>query len=84
MTTRMQSCVDHIKTSLDVDPWAMELVDKIFTEYDRRFDEVLEIVNRKKMTECNFRFGEHGEIKAAMNMANAIYEAVEALKGGVE
>ena len=42
MTSRMQSCVDHIKTSLDVDPWAAEMVEKIFTEYDRRFDKVLQ------------------------------------------
>lgn len=45
MTTKMQLCVDHIKTSLDVDPWAAEMVEQIFTEYDKRFDKVLEIID---------------------------------------
>ena len=46
MTSKMQSCVDHIKTSCDVDPWAMEMVEEIFTEYGRRFDKVLEIIDK--------------------------------------
>lgn len=47
MTTKMQSCIDHIKTSTDVDPWAMEMVEQIITEYDKRFDQVLEIIDAK-------------------------------------
>ena len=26
---RIQSCIDHIKTSVDVDPWAMQMVEEI-------------------------------------------------------
>ena len=48
MTSKMQSCVDHIKTSLDVDPWAMELVEQVFTEYDAWIDKVLEIIDKYK------------------------------------
>lgn len=29
---RLQSCIDHIKTASDVDPWAKELVEKILSE----------------------------------------------------
>ena len=30
MNSQMQSCIDHIKSAVDVDPWAVELVEKVF------------------------------------------------------
>lgn len=82
MTTKMQSCVDHIKTSLDVDPWAMELVEKIFAEYDRRFDKVLEIIDKHgEQLVHNIVDGRFPEIIAADVLAS-VREDVLALKGG--
>ena len=47
---------------------------------DALIDEVLEIV-KQKWTECDSRYGELNEIRAAMNTAKDIYKAIEALKG---
>lgn len=30
MTERMENALNHIKTSVDVDPWAMEEVERVF------------------------------------------------------
>ena len=30
--SRIQSCIDHINTAVDVDPWAVELIEKVFKE----------------------------------------------------
>lgn len=73
MTSRMQSCVDHIKTSCDVDPWAAEMVEKIFAEYDRRFDKVLEIIEDVR------RDANNGYM---FDMVNEIKNRVKKLKGG--
>lgn len=43
-------------------------------------DRVLEIV-KQKWKECDLRYGEPNEIRAAMNTAKDIYETIEALKG---
>lgn len=52
MTSKMQSCVDHIKTSIDVDPWAAEMVEKVFTDFDERVDyEVAQIDLRLRKDE---------------------------------
>ena len=75
MTTKMQSCVDHIKTSLDVDPWAAEMVEKIFTEYDRRFDKVLEIIDTQLEALADGKYG-------GASALNYVYESVLKLKGG--
>ena len=43
MTSRIQSCIDHIKTSVDIDPWAAELAEKALRQYEPRvmaWDEV--------------------------------------------
>lgn len=45
MTSRIQSCIDHIKTSVDIDPWAAELAEKALRQYELRvmkLDEVTE------------------------------------------
>ena len=85
MTTKMQSCVDHIKTSCDVDPWAAEMVEKIFLEYDRLFDKVLEIIDDEIASWERIRdelgcrpSGDNAE--AALAMARSRIE--EALKEG--
>lgn len=77
MTSKMQSCVDHIKTSCDVDPWAMELVEQVFEEYDERFDKVLEIIDKQQI------IANHGDaVDAGINSAcNYIRAEVERLKG---
>lgn len=53
--------------------------------YDHGFndalDKALEMV-KQKWTECDFRYGEPNEIRAAMNTAKDIYEAIGALRGG--
>ena len=36
MTSRIQSCIDHIKTSIDIDPWAAELAEKALRQYEPR------------------------------------------------
>ena len=36
MTSRIQSCIDHIKTSVDIDPWAAELAEKALRQYEPR------------------------------------------------
>ena len=85
MTAKMQSCIDHIKTSTDVDPWAMEMVEKIFEEYDRRFDEVLEIIDAEAWSYCDYiikhKNGNFYMHTAASNLSNNIRDAVLALKG---
>lgn len=30
---RIQSCIDHVKSAVDVDPWAKELCESIMTKY---------------------------------------------------
>lgn len=35
-TSRIQSCIDHIKTSVDIDPWAAELAEKALRQYEPR------------------------------------------------
>ena len=74
MTSKMQSCVDHIKTSLDVDSWATELVEHVFTEYDARFDKVLEIIDT---VDNDLDFGTKEKC-----VALSIKEKVLDLKGG--
>lgn len=34
MTERMENALNHIKTSVDVDPWAMEEVERVFNACD--------------------------------------------------
>lgn len=34
MTERMENALNHIKTSVDVDPWAMEEVERVFKVLD--------------------------------------------------
>ena len=34
MTERMENALNHIKTSVDVDPWAMEEVERVFKMLD--------------------------------------------------
>ena len=72
-------------------PKLYEAKEKLY-RYERVYDEpgkvvaidkVLEIV-KQKWTECDFRYGELNEIRAAMNTAKDIYEAIEALKGEQE
>lgn len=90
MTTKMQSCIDHIKTSHDVDPWAMEMVERIFTEYDKRFDQVLEIIDKviegqMKQAERFNGSGCHVLAKIYQDQAYGAQmakQAIEALKGG--
>ena len=77
MTTKMQSCIDHIKTSTDVDPWAMEMVKQIFTEYDKRFDKVLEIIAELKNENIG-RDGSDEYTSACQDFRAAVME----LKGG--
>lgn len=36
MISIIQSCIDYIKTSVDIDPWAMELVEKALRQYEPR------------------------------------------------
>lgn len=36
MTSRIQSCIDHIKTAIDIDPWAAELAEKALRQYEPR------------------------------------------------
>lgn len=79
MTTKMQSCIDHIKTAHDVDPWAMEMVEKIFTEYDKRFDQVLEIIEEKKIPE---KYDMDRYDVGWLDAVEAVERAVMRLKGG--
>lgn len=81
MTAKMQSCIDHIKTSTDVDPWAMEMVERIFTEYDKRFDKALEIIAELNDTKALVAKTPLGKCLHD-TLANEIVAAVEALKGG--
>ena len=37
MTERMENALNHIKTSADVDPWAMEEVERVFNMQDALF-----------------------------------------------
>ena len=83
MTAKMQLCVDHIKTSLDVDPWAAEMVEKIFAEYDRRFDEVLEIIDKDKEEHAKYdRLLNPMWLRGCFDTLDYLREAVLALKGG--
>ena len=34
MTERMENALNHIKSSVDVDPWAMEEVERVFKVFD--------------------------------------------------
>ena len=35
MTERMENALNHIKTSIDVDPWAVEEVERVFKAYEQ-------------------------------------------------
>ena len=34
MTERMENALNHIKTAVDVDPWAVEEVERVFEVFD--------------------------------------------------
>lgn len=38
MDNRIQSCIDHIKNAVDVDPWAAELAEKALRHYGKSGD----------------------------------------------
>ena len=38
MTERMENALRHIKTSVDVDPWAVEEVERVFKAYEQTQD----------------------------------------------
>ena len=38
MTERMENALNHIKTSVDVDPWAVEEVERVFKAYEQTQD----------------------------------------------
>lgn len=40
MTERMENALNHIKTSVDVDPWAMEEVERVFKGIDDAIAEI--------------------------------------------
>lgn len=92
MTAKMQSCIDHIKTSTDVDPWAAEMVEIIFKEYDRRFDKVLEIIDgyidrrKEKIDGYEEREAYYLSIeeRAKMNAVLTVRAAIEELRGAEE
>lgn len=37
MTERMENALNHIKTSVDVDPWAVEEVERVFRMIDNKW-----------------------------------------------
>ena len=44
MTEKMENALNHIKTSVDVDPWAMEEVERVFKVLDDIRQEIIECV----------------------------------------
>lgn len=40
MTERMENALNHIKTSVDVDPWAVEEVERVFKTYEQTQDAI--------------------------------------------
>ena len=47
MTERMENALNHIKTSVDVDPWAVEVVEKMFEGVDDAITEIIEEINKQ-------------------------------------
>ena len=43
MTERMENALNHIKTSVDVDPWAMEEVERVFKGIEDAIVEIQEL-----------------------------------------
>ena len=83
MTSRMKSCVDHIKTSLDVDQWAMELVEQVFTEYDARFDKMIEIIDEIEHDNAHLAFiGDDNKFAGVLCHSREFRDRILALKEG--
>ena len=56
MTERMENALNHIKTSVDVDPWAMEEVERVFKGID---DAIVEIEEQRKSIHISAFVGCH-------------------------
>ena len=54
MTDIMQNALNHLKTAVDVDPWAIEEVERVFTEYDKRKRGVWKDYQDDGFLECPF------------------------------
>ena len=55
MTEKMENALNHIKTSVDVDPWAMEEVERVF----KMFDDIRQEIYQKACSNYGSGFG-HG------------------------
>ena len=71
MTERMENALNHIKTSVDVDPWAIEVVEKVFRGVDDAVEEIENYV-------CNIE----SNTDKAQGMVNALRIFVKHTKVG--
>ena len=68
MTERMENTLRHIKTSVDVDPWAVEEVERVFKGID---DAIVEIKSYKSKYN-NQEYGQSYAIKAVNDVVDII------------
>ena len=57
MTERMELALNHIRSSLDVDPWAVEVVEKVFKGVDDAIAEIEQIVKEEKPEDSSWACG---------------------------
>ena len=57
MTERMENALNHIKTSVDVDPWAVEEVERVFKGIDDAIAEIEQIVKEEKSEDSSWACG---------------------------
>lgn len=62
MTERMENALNHIKTSVDVDPWAMEEVERVFKAIDDIKAEIEQIA-KEESDEIKWSRGLHYALK---------------------
>ena len=63
MTERMENALNHLKTAIDVDPWAVEVVEKAFKAWETVIDQLDEEIESHSRYETYFTVELYTEVR---------------------
>ena len=63
MTERMENTINHIKTAVDVDPWAIEEVERVFRAIDEIKEDIRNTVETEMPEDMKWAIGLRHSIK---------------------
>lgn len=63
MTERMENTINHIKTAVDVDPWAIEEVERVFRAIDEIKEDIRNTVEIEMPEDMKWAIGLRHSIK---------------------